>query len=186
MLDDVSLCDALIDYHNNNLEYKSSGEVGKGVDKKIKASTDVFIHGGNQNPMIHMYMQEVMNIVTKYVEKYNLKNMVDLALKETWNIQHYKPNEGFFGWHCERSTYQSHQRALVFMTYLNDVTDGGETEFYFQKLKIKPVKGKMVIWPTDFTHLHRGITSPTQDKYIATGWLNHFDSVDYKFFDNRK
>ena len=179
MLDDVSLCDALIDYHNNNLEYKSSGEVGKGVDKKIKASTDVFIHGGNQNPMIHMYMQEVMNIVTKYVEKYNLKNMVDLALKETWNIQHYKPNEGFFGWHCERTFYASHQRALVFMTYLNDVTDGGETEFYWQKVKTKPIKGKTVIWPTDFTHLHRGIPSPTQHKYIATGWMNHFDVLDY-------
>ena len=179
MLDDVSLCDALIDYHNNNLEYKSSGEVGKGVDKKIKASTDVFIHGGNQNPMIHMYMQEVMNIVTKYVEKYNLTNMVDLALKETWNIQHYKPNEGFFGWHCERTFYASHQRALVFMTYLNDVTDGGETEFYWQKVKTKPIKGKTVIWPTDFTHLHRGIPSPTQHKYIATGWMNHFDVLDY-------
>ena len=179
MLDDVSLCDALIDYHNNNLEYKSSGEVGKGVDKKIKASTDVFIHGGNQNPMIHMYMQEVMNIVTKYVEKYNLTNMVDLALKETWNIQHYKPNEGFFGWHCERTFYTSHQRALVFMTYLNDVTDGGETEFYWQKVKTKPIKGKTVIWPTDFTHLHRGIPSPTQHKYIATGWMNYFDALDY-------
>ena len=179
MLDDVSLCDALIDYHNNNLEYKSSGEVGKGVDKKVKASTDVFVHGGNKNPMIHMYMQEVMNIVTKYVEKYNLKNMFDLAFKENWNIQHYKPNEGFFGWHCERTFYASHQRALVFMTYLNDVTDGGETEFYWQKVKTKPIKGKTVIWPTDFTHLHRGIPSPTQHKYIATGWMNHFDVLDY-------
>tara|TARA_Y100000356_G_C11138844_1_gene224201 strand:- start:50 stop:634 length:585 start_codon:yes stop_codon:yes gene_type:complete len=179
MLDDVSLCDALIDYHNNNLEYKSSGEVGKGVDKKVKASTDVFVHGGNKNPMIHMYMQEVMDIVTKYVEKYNLKNMFDLAFKENWNIQHYKPNEGFFGWHCERTFYASHQRALVFMTYLNDVTDGGETEFYWQKVKTKPIKGKTVIWPTDFTHLHRGIPSPTQHKYIATGWMNHFDVLDY-------
>ena len=65
------------------------------------------------------------------------------------------------------------------MTYLNDVTDGGETEFYFQKLKIKPVKGKMVLWPTDFTHLHRGITSPTQEKYIATGWYNFWSEVEF-------
>ena len=54
------------------------------------------------------------------------------------------------------------------------------TEFQYQKLKVKPVKGKMVIWPTDFTHFHRGITSPTQDKYIATGWLNFFDVVDFQ------
>ena len=64
------------------------------------------------------------------------------------------------------------------MTYLNDVTDGGETEFKYQKLKVKPVKGKMVMWPTDFTHTHRGITSPTQEKYIATGWDNFMDFME--------
>ena len=36
----------------------------------------------------------------------------------------------------------------------------------------------MVIWPPDFTHLHRGITSPTQENYIATGWMNFFDVMD--------
>jgi hypothetical protein len=58
------------------------------------------------------------------------------------------------------------------MTYLNDVNDDGETEFYYQNLKIKPQKGKTVIWPADWTHTHRGITSPTQEKYIITGWFN--------------
>ena len=183
MLDDVSICDGLIEYHKNNMEYKIAGKTTAGVGKH-KVSTDVGVMVNNNNPIMHMYMSQLIKAVKIYGEKYGLS--MDINLKETINIQHYAPNEGFFGWHCERSTYQSHQRALVFMTYLNDVTDGGETEFYFQKLKIKPVKGKMVIWPTDFTHFHRGITSPTQDKYIATGWFNHFDAVDYKFFDNRK
>jgi hypothetical protein len=58
------------------------------------------------------------------------------------------------------------------MTYLNDVTDGGETEWKYQKLKIQPRKGLTVIWPTDWTHTHRGLPSKTQDKYIMTGWLN--------------
>ena len=105
--------------------------------------------------------------------------LFSVTLREAFNIQHYAPHEGFLGWHCERSTSQTNQRALVFMTYLNDVTDGGETEYYFQKLKVKPVKGKMVVWPTDFTHLHRGITSPTQEKYIATGWYNFWSEVEF-------
>ena len=183
MLDDVSICDELIEYHKNNMEYKIAGKTTAGVGKQ-KVSTDVGVMPGNNNPIMHMYMSQLIKAVKIYGEKYGLS--MDINLKETINIQHYAPNEGFFGWHCERSSYQSHQRALVFMTYLNDVTDGGETEFYFQKLKIKPVKGKMVIWPTDFTHRHRGITSPTQDKYIATGWLNYFDAVDFQFFDNDK
>ena len=52
------------------------------------------------------------------------------------------------------------------------VEDQGETEFHFQKVKIKPKKGLSLIWPADFTYTHRGIPSPTQEKYIATGWFN--------------
>ena len=61
------------------------------------------------------------------------------------------------------------------MMYLNDVTDNGETEFLHQNLKIIPEKGKLVIWPSDWTHTHRGITSTTQEKYIITGWFNFCD-----------
>ena len=58
------------------------------------------------------------------------------------------------------------------MTYLNDVDDGGETEFLYQDVKTKAVKGKTVIFPVEWTHTHRGIPSPTQDKYIITGWFS--------------
>ena len=84
------------------------------------------------------------------------------------------------GWHYERNSYQSDQRALVFMTYLNDVDDGGETEFKFQNIKFKPERGKTLIWPTDFTHTHRGVVSKTEHKYITTGWINFFDVIDFQ------
>ena len=59
------------------------------------------------------------------------------------------------------------------MTYLNDVTDGGETDFFYQRIKIPPKKGLTVIWPADWTYTHRGIPSKTQDKFIVTGWFNY-------------
>ena len=59
------------------------------------------------------------------------------------------------------------------MTYLNDVPKGG-TEFYHQKIKTKAEKGLTVIWPSDWTHTHRGIISNTHEKYIVTGWLSYF------------
>jgi hypothetical protein len=60
------------------------------------------------------------------------------------------------------------------MTYLNDVNDQGETEFYHQNIKIKPEKGLTLIWPADWTHTHRGITSPSENKFIVTGWYNFY------------
>jgi hypothetical protein len=56
------------------------------------------------------------------------------------------------------------------MIYLNDVTDGGETEFPTQNIKFQPRAGDILIWPAYFTHPHHGITSRTQTKYILTGW----------------
>ena len=56
------------------------------------------------------------------------------------------------------------------MVYLNDVTDGGETEFPTQDKKFSPRAGDVLIWPAYWTHPHRGIVSESQVKYIATGW----------------
>ena len=178
VMDDTAICDQLIDYHKNDTEYKLRGiTVGYGAQGGGKVSTDVCIATNNQNPAVIAYMRELCSVGLKnYTERYDHFN--HMGIKEPWNIQYYKPEEGYFNWHCERSCYQSDQRALVFMTYLNDVTDGGETEFYYQQKKVKAVKGKTVIWPTDFTHTHRGVVSLTEDKYIATGWFNFFDVID--------
>ena len=94
------------------------------------------------------------------------------------NIQHYAPSEGFYAWHTERTGAAEPMvsRHMVFMTYLNDLDDGGQTEFYHQKLAIKPEKGLTLIWPSDWTFTHRGIPSMTQEKYITTGWINYIQS----------
>jgi hypothetical protein len=58
------------------------------------------------------------------------------------------------------------------MTYLNDVPDGG-TAWKYQDFEIEAKKGLSVIWPSDFTHTHKGIVSHTSEKWIATGWFNY-------------
>ena len=171
---DSKICDDLIEYHKDNTDYKSKGETLYKNDKKSK---DVHVGGNCQHPVIQKYMRYIIECTMAYKMRYDYA-LHELNLAEGFNIQYYPPEWGFPKWHNERSMQLTHQRALVFMTYLNDVTDGGETEYYFQKLKVKPVKGKMVVWPTDFTHLHRGITSPTQEKYIATGWYNFWSEVE--------
>ena len=60
------------------------------------------------------------------------------------------------------------------MTYLNDVENGGNTNFEFYNLKIKPEMGKTLIWPADWTHAHTGEIVNSGSKYIITGWM-HLD-----------
>mgnify|MGYP001263064284 FL=1 len=63
------------------------------------------------------------------------------------------------------------------MTYLNSITEkGGETEFMYQNVKIKPEKGLTLIWPASWQHTHRGNRCQKQEKYIITGWYSYADS----------
>ncbi|MGS0692518.1 2OG-Fe(II) oxygenase [Shewanella sp. 0m-4] len=92
------------------------------------------------------------------------------------NIQKYlQAKGGYPHWHSEQFPQVSHNEALhrvvLYMFYLNDVEEGGETEFYYQNKLIKPKKGTMVIAPAGFTHSHRGNIPKSHDKYIATSWI---------------
>ena len=170
--DVMSICDALIEYHKHNLEYKN---IGKSIGaNEMKKSTDVTVFPASQNPFVLMYKKLLFGYVKEYNASYD-NPLAELTIADGFNIQHYKPGEGYLNWHSERSIHLTHQRALTFMTYLNDVEDGGGTEFKYQGLRHNAKKGKTLIWPSDFTHTHRGQKSETQEKYITTGWFNHVD-----------
>ena len=82
----------------------------------------------------------------------------------------------------KKTTSKNDKRCLTWMVYLNDVNEGGETEWLYQQLKIKPKRGTVVIWPTGFTHLHRG-NPPMSNKYIVTGWFSsNYDGDEIKFY----
>jgi len=90
--------------------------------------------------------------------------------------QKYKQGVGNYNyWHCEvypqKGSVEALHRTLLFMFYLNDVEEGGETEFYYQNERIKPRAGSMVVAPAYFTHTHRGLVPKSSDKYILTSWV---------------
>lgn len=170
--DDVSICDRLIEYHSTSST--GPGKVGDDlVIPSIKTSVDCHI---TDRDLFDEYWDSLKICRDLYIKKYNFCNSyAPWEIKQNINIQQYLPGMGFYGWHCERAQGSglSSARHLVFMTYLNDVSDGGETEWYYQSLKVKPKKGLTLIWPVDWTFTHRGIPSNTQTKYIATGWFHY-------------
>ena len=56
------------------------------------------------------------------------------------------------------------------MLYCNDLKKGG-TYFPYQEVALQSKKGDLYMWPSFFTHPHQGVISPTEEKYIATGWF---------------
>jgi hypothetical protein len=87
-------------------------------------------------------------------------------------IQKTLPTEGYHVWHVEHGKeFEQAFRAFVFSIYLNDVEDGGETEFLHFSKRCKPKTGRIVIWPAGFPYLHRGNPPLSGEKYILTSWM---------------
>ena len=94
------------------------------------------------------------------------------------NMQRYtKGQGGYHHWHSEHfphpkdPTQRSLHRVLLWLVYLNDVEDGGETEFFYQQAKVKPTQGSIVLAPCGFTHTHRGSIPQSSDKYVLASWI---------------
>lgn len=171
------ICDGMISFFNEDNYFPiSEGLSSVGVvDKSRKESLDKSISPITKDYRVLSYLNSLSKIIDLYIQKYEWCNNTEASWRiiENFNIQYYPPNGGFKVFHFERNgNLKSLTRVLTFMTYLNDVNDGGETEFYYQKLKVKPRKGLTLIWPVDWTHTHRGIVSPTEEKMIVTGWYN--------------
>ena len=121
-------------------------------------------------PFINMFFNDVYPL---YVQKYSfLKKLAAHNILEI-KIQKTKVGEGYHFWHCENAAMRERNRILAFMVYLNDVTEGGETEFLYQKCRFKPEKNTLLVWPSQFTHVHRGNPPLSNDKYIITGWVEY-------------
>ena len=87
-------------------------------------------------------------------------------------IQKTLPTEGYHVWHVEHGKgFENECRAFVYSIYLNDVKEGGETEFLHFSKRVKPKKGRIVIWPAAFPYLHRGNPPLSGEKYILTSWM---------------
>lgn len=168
------VCDRLIHFFNLNKDLTVSGFVyrkdKKVIRKSVKESTDLHISPYEQGGVIGEYRNYISEITSKYLQKFKFANKVSrFGICDFYNIQHYPIKGGFKKWHHEVASLKAVHRHLVFMTYLNDVEDGG-TEFLYQKIKTNAEKGLTLIWPAIWTHTHRGIVSKTKEKYIVTGW----------------
>ena len=144
------------------------------VDPEYKDSLDCIIPAQIAMPMIQDYLGALQGVVDDYINQFPFCNTSKFRVVEPMSMQHYDKGGGFKKWHTERinSLPGSVYRHLVFMTYLNDVPDGG-TEWYHQDLYIPAKKGYTVVWPADWTHFHRGRVSNTTEKKVITGWLSY-------------
>ena len=179
-INDDNLCKQIIYFFNNNTSLQTQGKVGAGKDLKIKNSIDITINPKDleksEYQIFKKYFEQLHKCYLDYLNQWpNLEKMIkDLDIGQ-FNIQKYNQGGHFAGVHSERTSIKTVHRVFAWMTYLNDVNDGGSTNFAHFNIDIKPEIGKTMIWPAEWTHAHSGKIVNSEEKYIITGWM-HFPS----------
>ena len=126
------------------------------------------------------HMREVFDIINGPILEEWLRTYPVLASQNYKDVyvsngkmQKTYPGGGYHNWHSEHCNQISSMNTLLaWMIYLNDVEEGGETEFLYQQKRLKPQRNRFVIWPAGFTHLHRGNPPLSGVKYVLTGWIH--------------
>ena len=177
-LEDASVCEGIVEFFENHRELHGAGRTGRGIDPSAKHSTDITVLPKDlDNPgyePIARYLGQLESCYRDYAKQWPfLGRTLQHADLVPFTIQRYQPGGHFRRMHSERTSFGVMHRVLAWMTYLNDVDDGGETRFHHYDLDVRPERGKTLIWPAEWTHAHSGGIVTAGTKYIITGWM-HF------------
>ena len=165
-------CADVISRFEKDKQGQYKGRIGQQAneDNSIKKSTDLVVSGKEHWKEVDKALfQSLGRAVLEFRETYPFFKgpFKDMG----YGVQRTDPGEHYH-WHIDGGSHDFSHRQLVAIWYLNDVAGpGGETEFLFQDIKIKPELGKLILFPPFWTHEHRGVTLDKGVKYIATTWV---------------
>ena len=183
-LEDDDLCKEIINFFEENKNLQRDGVSGSGKNLEIKKTTDIVVNANDlKNEKFKCLNKYINNLFESFKDYQNQWPFLKSLFKELhigkFNIQKYSPGGHFAKVHTERSSISSSHRLFAWMTYLNNVEDGGTTHFSHYNIEIKPETGKTLIWPAEWTHAHNGKILNSGVKYIVTGWM-HFPHIKDK------
>jgi len=176
-------CENLIDLFKKKEQNQETytGAMASGVNLSVKNTKEI-------NLFEHMDLLEKENFFDKINDELSNHFLGNLPYKyyfdsdsnlfnekckyETCQLQKYIRGEGHYErWHVEVENLSSSKRIFSMIVYLNNVFEGGETEFLYSSEKIKPTRGSIVIFPSNFPFVHRGLKPLSNDKFIISTWL---------------
>ena len=172
------LFENIINFFEKNNQLHSQGAIDSGINLNEKKTTDLTIDPvdlkNKDYSVFNEYFDELFNCYDDYKKQWPfIKENINTLDIPSFNVQRYLPGEHFSKMHTERSSTSTSHRLFAWMTYLNDLDEnaGGFTNFQHYGIKVKPEKGKTLIWPAEWTHAHSGEILKKGKKYIITGWM---------------
>jgi hypothetical protein len=163
------LCDELIGLLSTERKYRHDNDY-------LRRDEVSLIH-------FHEPFQKVKSYIYTTYQRYKQdigSCAANLHLANTYEmpvVVSYKPSEDkkeVFHDHADAWHTDSTSRQVSTIMYLSDVREGGETQFAFDNISIRPVKGRVLFFPSNFLFQHQGKAPISDIKYACVSWI-HFD-----------
>ena len=178
------LCDEIITKFENE-----PNKMDCGIQKNIKDTTD-FIMPINCEKWYKIHkclLKELTKNLNQYLDSLchdedklsceeSKEDFIIIDKKKTilynFMVQRCIKNKGKYTYHNDFNIdfEKKEYRIIRYIWYLNNVEEGGETGFW-NDYKIKPEKGKLILFPACWTFPHCGRMPISSNKYIITGWI---------------
>jgi hypothetical protein len=182
------LCDHIISLFENGETKFFDGVTFGGIQKDVKNTKDYIINKNEEkwSKISEILYKELSKGLKEYLlslhnDQYNKENNMNRDFSffdnnalhiDNFMVQRYIANEGHYVYHNDfhADNNRKRYRVITYIWYLNDVCDGGETEFWGE-YKIKPKKGQLLLFPASWCFPHTGRMPLSNNKYIITGWF---------------
>jgi len=179
---DSENCRSIIEYFESLREFnlvigheEYSKNIASRKDETVFTMHPDTIALPKSHPILQQFSEKFWICYEQYCKEYSILTTIKRHGFFQLRIQRTDVGGGFHNWHFENDGMESSNRLVAFMLYLNDVEEGGETEFLYLHKRYQAKTGKMLIWPATYSHTHRGNPPLSNAKYIITAWLTYFE-----------
>lgn len=167
-----ALCERMIESFETLQRFQRPNGEGRRIGLEESRWTELDIGPLSDDGFRAMLLENMHAHLARYVETLGLT--IPLPPTEHTSeliIKRYRPGgEDRFQPHFD-SLGEVSNRYLVFLWYLNDVAEGGETTFVDLELDVKPETGRLLVFPPYWMFQHAGRAPVSNDKYILSTYF---------------
>lgn len=169
------VCEEIIQkYEDSPHKYRGvvKNPLGKAtVRGNYKNNEEVVISRRNEWQDVHNILHtSLYNSFKKYKKDLPIK-LGDFGYSGFYMKKYLNDGKEFYDWHVDGGSFATCRRFMTAIWYLNDVEEGGETEFKYYDKPCKPKQGNILFFPSEFMYEHKGNSPISNPKYIIVTFL---------------
>jgi hypothetical protein len=176
------LCDEIWDFYYSNINFAAPGETLGGFSSGTKNTIDFHNHHSfnvypelrNKYDTINEKIYQSLRVITSmYIDRYDWIQGCPNLVDTNYLWQGYKRGDGYYKEHIDGENWSPRvrDRVMAIVAYVNTVEEGGETYFRYQNVSVKPVKGSVCIFPTNWQYPHQAQVPLSSDKLIISSFV---------------